>query len=661
MRIPNLALVAALLVGTAGWAASAQVTHAAAAQTKVVIVVGATQGVTSSYRADADVIGAQFAQYTSNIVKVYSPYATWSAVAAATQGANILVYLGHGSGYPNPYGVGYEQPNADNGMGLNASYGNGDSNTQYYGENYMALLGLAPNAVVFLNHLCYASGDSEPGRGLPTFSVAQQRVDGYASGFLRGGAKAVIAQGMSSLADYITGLFTSHSTIDAIWKASGNFHNHLTSWASTRSPGFTTQIDPDLDHPQSDGDYYYSSMVAIPTLATDQVISGQIAPFVSQTGTYYPVPPTRVVDTRGNGVGPLGRIASGGTYTYQITGATVPKDAIAITANVTVTNQTSYGYVFVGPSIVGMPGSSTINFPFGDNRANGVTVPLSATGTLDAWYTGGAIDSTTDLVIDVTGYFLANAKGDGYVQFGPQRILDTRDGTGLKGKFTSGQPRQIHVAGVDGLPATGIAAIAGNVTAVNASYKGFVYVGPTASSSPTSSTINFPAGDIRANNFIVPVNADGTVSAVFYTSPGSGDVDLVLDISGYFLAGSGAAYHTLSPTRVMDSRIGNGLQGPIPAASPQVLKVSAHSGVPTTALAITANLTVTGQTSGGYSAIGPSVGASPAFSNLNFPVSDVRANGVIVPLGGGGAEELVYGAPGGQTAQLILDVSGYFQ
>ena len=35
--------------------------------------------------------------------KVYSPYATWSAVKAALQGANIVVYLGHGNGFPNPY------------------------------------------------------------------------------------------------------------------------------------------------------------------------------------------------------------------------------------------------------------------------------------------------------------------------------------------------------------------------------------------------------------------------------------------------------------------------------------------------------------------------------------------------------------------------------
>ena len=49
------------------------------------------------------------------------------------------------------------------GFGLNATAGAGDYNNKYYGEPYVVQLDLAPNAVVILNHLCYASGNSEPG------------------------------------------------------------------------------------------------------------------------------------------------------------------------------------------------------------------------------------------------------------------------------------------------------------------------------------------------------------------------------------------------------------------------------------------------------------------------------------------------------------------
>src|ERR1035437_633400 len=242
MRKLAFALAIGLLASAGGLGTAVQRVDAAVSQAKVVIVVGATQGDTAKYRADADGAANTFAKYTSNIVKVYSPDATWAAVQAAAAGASVLVYLGHGSGFPNPY-VGYLQPNGDNGMGLNTPTGGSDSTTQYYGENYMAQLGLAPNAIVLLNHLCYASGNSEPGLGTPTLSVAQTRVDGYASGFLRGNARAVIAEGVGSLSPYIDAIFSTNQTIDQIWRTAPDFHNNVMSWASTQNPGFTSQID----------------------------------------------------------------------------------------------------------------------------------------------------------------------------------------------------------------------------------------------------------------------------------------------------------------------------------------------------------------------------------------------------------------------------------
>jgi hypothetical protein len=124
MRKPAAALAMGLLVSASGLGGAVPGVAAADSHAKVVIVVGATGSLTASYRASGDSAAATFSKYTSNIVKVYSPNATWAAVQAAAQGASVLVYLGHGSGFPNPY-VGYLQPNGDNGMGLNATAGNG--------------------------------------------------------------------------------------------------------------------------------------------------------------------------------------------------------------------------------------------------------------------------------------------------------------------------------------------------------------------------------------------------------------------------------------------------------------------------------------------------------------------------------------------------------
>jgi hypothetical protein len=213
---------------------------------------------------------------------------------------------------------------------------------------------------------------------------------------------------------------------------------------------------------------------------------------------------------------------------------------------------------------------------------------------------------------------------------------------------------------VAGLPATGVVAVVGNVTVVRPSYSGYMFIGPTATSTPTSSTINFPAGDIRANNFVVPLNGDGTIAAVYYSYGGATDV--VIDISGYYMAGTGASFHTLLPSRILDSRTPLGLTGPIPPNSPQTLTVCGGV-VPAGALAITANLTVAGQTKAGFVSVGPTIDASTPFSNLNYPYGDIRANGLTTPLTSGGTVQLVIGPPGagGGSAQLILDVTGYFQ
>ena len=77
-------------------------------------------------------------------------------------GASIVVYLGHGNGWPSRYRDALYPP-TQNGFGLNPVAGGDDGAHQYFGEASVDDLQLAPNAVVLLSHLCYASGNTEPG------------------------------------------------------------------------------------------------------------------------------------------------------------------------------------------------------------------------------------------------------------------------------------------------------------------------------------------------------------------------------------------------------------------------------------------------------------------------------------------------------------------
>ena len=62
-------------------------------------------------------------------------------------------------------------------------------------------------------------------------------------------------------------------------------------------------------------------------------------------------------------------------------------------------------------------------------------------------------------------------------------------------------------------------AFTGNVTIIGQTKGGFVSVTPTPIANPTTSTINFPTGDIRANGIAAPIDdATGKASAVFKAS-----------------------------------------------------------------------------------------------------------------------------------------------
>ena len=307
------------------------------------------------------------------------------------------------------------------------------------------------------------------------------------------------------------------------------------------------------------------------------------------------------------------------------------------------------------------PTNSTLNFPLGDDRANGVTVALGPTGTLSITYVGASAAANTHAIFDVTGYFAPDASGATYVSLIPTRFLDSRSGNGLSGAFNSHAARTLQITGRGGVPANATA-VTGNLTVTGQSSAGYLYVGPAAMNNPASSTLNFPVGDDRANQVTVALGTGGTLS-ITLVAPSAGQIaHVIFDVTGYFVPGtSGARYVPLTPSRLLDSRSGNGLSGPFASDVARTFQVSGRGGVSGNSIAVTGNLTVTSQTSPGYLYIGPAAVNNPTSSTLNFPKGDDRANGVTVAIGTGGTLSITYVAPSaGPTAHVIFDVTGYF-
>ena len=233
---------------------------------RVVIVVGPSGASTTRYLRRARSYAAQARTYGAGVTEIYTPNATWARVVAAARGANVLIYLGHGNGWPSPYAP--YQGRTKNGLGLNLTPRSGNTKPTYYGEDQIAeALELAPGAVVLLGHLCYASGNGEPGSPEPSWSTARQRVDNYAAGFLRAGAGAVIADGHGGLTEELAYLFGPARPLLTAWRADPGGNDNVRRFDSLRTPGATAYLDPN----SGKAGFYRSLVTTSPSLSTASI------------------------------------------------------------------------------------------------------------------------------------------------------------------------------------------------------------------------------------------------------------------------------------------------------------------------------------------------------------------------------------------------------
>ena len=217
---------------------------------KAVFIVGPTNDQTDGNLEDAEAMARQAEAAGMDVRRVFFPYATWDNVLANIQGASMVVYMGHGYGWPSPYTTKLTE-SRQNGMGLNSYPGSGRAEFTYYGANPIRNnIDLAPNSVVFNIHLCYAAGNGESGMAIPSDDLARERVDNFANGWLAAGAGAVFALSWGSHLNLPSQLMTSNQTMDQMFNipANGSPMGHV-GWRdlyydSVRTPGARNHLDP---------------------------------------------------------------------------------------------------------------------------------------------------------------------------------------------------------------------------------------------------------------------------------------------------------------------------------------------------------------------------------------------------------------------------------
>lgn len=380
--------------------------------------------------------------------------------------------------------------------------------------------------------------------------------------------------------------------------------------------------------------------------ARDHLLPGSVG-----AGGVVPLPPTRLLDTRAGTGAPAAAVGATSTLSLQVTGrGGVPATGVAaVVLNVTAVSPAAAGYLTAFPEGSARPGASNLNFTPGRVVPNVVTVPVGRDGRV-ALFNGSP--GPVHLLADVAGYVVAGAGAapGAVVPLAPARLLDTRGSAAAAAMGTT----TLQVTGKGGVPSSGVSAVLLNVTAVAPTRDGFVTVHPTGAARPTTSNLNFRAGDVIANLVVAKVGTDGTV-ALFNGSPGS--THLLVDVAGFVRGGVAEAPGSLvavPPQRILDTRTSES----IARLDTRPVDVAGSGGVPWSGVsAVVLNVTVVDPGAGGYLTAYPHLSTRPTASNLNFTAGQVVPGLVVVKLGPDGRIALFNGSAG--ATHVLVDVAGY--
>ena len=162
---------------------------------------------------------------------------------------------------------------------------------------------------------------------------------------------------------------------------------------------------------------------------------------------------------------------------------------------------------------------STLNNPTATVVANAAVVAAGQDGAIATY-----VSDSTDLIVDVNGYFAPGTGGYNLYSVAPCRAYDSRNNNGQP--FTG--ERTVPIASSQCAPPGNAAAYVFNATVVPSGVMPYLTLWPDSEDQPTVSTLNAYDGFITSNMAIVP-NVNGSIDAY-----PAGLTQLILDISGYF-------------------------------------------------------------------------------------------------------------------------------
>jgi hypothetical protein len=346
-----------------------------------------------------------------------------------------------------------------------------------------------------------------------------------------------------------------------------------------------------------------------------------------------------------------------------ITGPSGPLETCVLTSANTSSNATATAILGGNNVVVAMPrnpldpGSYTVtvrtsarsvtwSFTVDPNAATAAASAPAPTTTTTTPTSDTTPGTTPDPLPPTEG--TASGTATGFEPLVPVRLVDTRENFGAT-ELTAGVAKRIQIGGRGGIPADAKAASA-NFTITQPQGSGYLTVWSCSGDHPMVATLNYAAGDTVANAASVPFDSTGGI-CVYSTAT----THLVVDLNGYYRTQGSGRFTSLTPLRLMDTRVPLGPSARIAAGRTVELQVAGVNGLPDFIEAAALNVASVDPSAPGFVTVWPCDAPRPWAASLNPVPGHVKPNLVIAPVSADGTVCFYTSS----DVDLVVDLTGY--
>lgn len=326
-----------------------------------------------------------------------------------------------------------------------------------------------------------------------------------------------------------------------------------------------------------------SATLAVASDGTIQVMTETASRLILDVQGYYTantdgtaaggfVPVTkRLVDTRSGTGAAKAAIAPGKSIDVQITGANgVPDGASAAVVNLIAANSTDADGYLTPYAAGGAKPANSLHYAPSETTSVQAQVPLSADGKM----TIANSSTTTNLLVDLQGYFTAAGRGGAVFTPSYGRAYDSRASGNTA--LAKNETRSIQIAGTAGVPVmgSGVTAVTLTLIVAHGGSVGYADVYADGKTDPGITAVNFQPNEIQTNTITVPLGTNGKISL----RNAAELTNYVIDVQGWYV-------DPAAPSITCDKPYSDGAWGIAPSADPTNCTVSnpAASGTGQTA------------------------------------------------------------------------------